>query len=73
MLSNAEETLGKILANAEEMLGVAGKHWGDIVGLQARKNPRVLGKNILNSGSLWVRRMLGKHWGSAKEMMLGDI
>jgi hypothetical protein len=55
------------------MLGVAGQHWGGIVGLQARKIPRVLGFLKKNSGSLWVRRILGKHWGSAKEMMLGDI
>jgi len=44
------------------MLGVAGQHQGDIVGLQARKIPRVLGKN-LNLGSLWVMDNVAKTLG----------
>jgi hypothetical protein len=47
------------------MLGVAGQHQGDIVGLQARKIPRVLGKN-LNLGSLWVMENVGKTLGQCQ-------
>jgi hypothetical protein len=41
------------------MLGVARQHWGDVLGLQARKIPRVLGNFLkkiglfLGDGECW--------------------